>query len=497
VRFDRILGLLLIFVVTNFYPTNLLEDTYYVSPIGSDQNGSGGEHDPWGTISYALSQVPDESLILVQPGTYFGQVRLNGQFLNGVIVKSLFPYQAKLRNSGSRVVTCFYGQGITIEGFDIAHSPENTAALVIQIQDLLGVPGIGDGTDPVVRNIVLRNNIIHDSTNNDLLKINNGARDILVEGNMFFNQQGSDEHIDVNSVVGVVLRENIFFNYFEENSDTSSFIVIKDSNSDDDGQIGSESISLQRNIFLNWQGSSGHNFILIGEDGKPYFEARDVLVENNLMIGNSENIMRSPIGVKGGRDIVFRNNTIVGNLPAHSFAMRLNQEGQNPKNENVSFYNNIWSDPTGTMGLEANSTVDFAEVPNPENGEIILDNNLYWNGGQAIPTDQDQRITYMDDLHSIVLDPRLGEQGFVRVPYWNGNIFYDGSGSIMEVFRRLVYSYSRPTKISPIINRANSSHAPLVDLMGNLRDDRPDIGAYEYIETLDLYLPMAFNFFSH
>ena len=61
-------------------------------------------------------------------------------------------------------------------------------------------------------NIVLRNNIIHDSYNNDLLKIYNGCKDVLIENNIFYNQGDSEEHIDVNSVVDVTIQGNIFFN---------------------------------------------------------------------------------------------------------------------------------------------------------------------------------------------------------------------------------------------------------------------------------------------
>ena len=131
---------------------------YYVATDGSDQSGDGTGTSPWATITHAVDSVPDASTILVRPGTYTGRVRLRGAFTQGVIIRSEIPYLAKLRNS-STVVTCFYGQGITLEGFDIAHSGPGAGALVIQIQDLIGEPG---GVDRVGR-ITLRNNILHDS----------------------------------------------------------------------------------------------------------------------------------------------------------------------------------------------------------------------------------------------------------------------------------------------------------------------------------------------
>lgn len=222
------------------------QDVYYVATDGDDVHGDGSISKPWATITYALERAPDGSSILVRPGEYIGRVRLRGRFVQGVTIRSEVPYQARLRNDGT-VLTCFYGQGITLEGFDIAHSGPGAAALVIQIQNLLD--------DGKVGRITLRNNVLHESYNNDILKINNGASDVLVEGNLFYNQQGSDEHIDVNSVSNVVIQDNIFFNDFEgsgrSDDDTSSFVVIKDSNGASDGQLGSEHIIVRRNVFAH------------------------------------------------------------------------------------------------------------------------------------------------------------------------------------------------------------------------------------------------------
>ncbi len=462
--------------------------TYYVAPDGGDSTGDGSPSKPWGTITYALDNVSDGAVILVRQGTYTGRVRLRGAFDQGVTVRSEVPYQARLRYSDT-VVTCFDGKGITLEGFDIAHSGPGAGALVIQIQDLRGEPG----GDDFVSRITLRNNVLHDSYNNDILKINNGAGNILVEGNIFYNQTGSDEHIDINSVTDIIIQDNIFFNDFTgsgrvNNNDTSSYIVIKDSNGSDDTNLGSRYITLRRNIFLHWEGSSGSNFLLIGEDGKPYHEARDVLIENNLMLGNSANVMRAALGVKGGRDITFRHNTVVGDLPCLAFAMRLNTEGDNPPNENIRFYNNIWSDPTGTMGAENPSRPnDFSDTPSGETTSFTLSHNLYWNGTQAIPSDSNEVINYTDDSHRVVADPRLALQTGLIVPRWqeSGNQFADGSTSIRQAFERLAKRYGALVRQSPAINAADPQNYSSEDMLRHPRPagNAPEIGAFEFRST--------------
>jgi hypothetical protein len=341
---------------------------------------------------------------------------------------------------------------------------------------------------------VLANNIFHDSYNNDILKINNGATDITVRGNMFYNQEGSDEHIDANSIKDVVIEDNVFFNDFAGSGrpgdigTTSAYIVIKDSNSDSDWVLGSERVTVRRNVFLNWEGSTGYGFVQLGEDGTANFEAIEVLVENNLMLGNASNTMRSPLGAMGVREVTFRNNTIVGNSPSYAYAMRLYTYGANQPNQNIHFYNNIWSDPTGTMGAYGSTANDFSDTPPSGTASFVLDHNLYWNGGAVIPSDSGELVNYTDDAHRLLADPLLGGQAGLIIPRWDHNAsqFADGSITIRQAFERLVNLYGTPGTSSPIIGAADPAQAPADDILGQTRND-PDIGAVEIIPALSLH----------
>ncbi len=445
---------------------------YYVATDGSDDSGAGSISNPWATITHALSRVPDGSTILVRPGLYTGRISLQGNFTQGVTVRSEIPYRAQLRNN-DRVIVSYSGcEGVTLEGFDIAHTGAGAGALVIHLD--------GGGMSARTSRITLRNNVLHDSYNNDILKINNNARDILVEGNIFYNQAGSDEHIDVNSVTNVVIQDNVFFNDFEgsrrTDSDTSSFVVIKDSNGGGDGVLGSEHVIVRRNVFLHWQGSSGQGFVRVGEDATANYEARDVLIENNLMLGNNAQQIRSPFQMMGVYSVTVRANTIVGNLPAKEFGARIFAYGDNPNNDQIHLHNNIWADPTGTMGDT------FNRGNNTDN--LTFDNNLFWNAGNPFPTSTESIIEVSDDANRVIGDPLLGDQSGLVLPRWvpAGLQFADGSTTIRQAFERLVTLYGIPAEGSPAVDAADPAFAPTEDILGNPRPvgGGADIGAYEF-----------------
>ena len=447
---------------------------FWVATDGSDAAGDGSAAHPWATIQHAVDRVPDGATILVRPGRYDGCTRLRGIFPAGITIRSEVPYRARLRHDGI-VVRCYEAQGVTIEGFDIAHSGPGAGPLVFHVSDCIGPAGGAE----TVRDIVIRDNVLHDSYDNDILKINNGAGGVTVAGNLFYNQAGSDEHIDVNSVYDVIIQDNVFMNDFAGSGriddNTSSFIVIKDSNGDSDGRLGSENITVRRNVFLHYEGKSGQGYVRIGEDGTANYEARHVLIENNLLLGNNTMQIRSPFQIFGAEDVTIRANTVAGDLPAKEYGFRIGVWGDNPNNRDIHLHDNVWSDPTGTMGDT------FTRGGHTDN--LTFDNNLFWNAGNPFPTSGESIVEVSDDAHGVIGDPLLGGQAGLVLPRWDpdAGAFADGSVSIRDAFERLVAACGVPGEGSPAVDAADPAWAPDEDILGRPRPagDGPDIGAVE------------------
>ena len=464
-------------------PTPTTGPLFYVALEGDDRLGDGTRARPWATISHAVRRVPDGATITVAPGVYHGRVDLVGRFAEGITIRAERSYQSALRHTDT-VVTIFYAQGITLEGFDIAHTGPNATFYIVQIQDFLRQTGDGQAS---TSRITLRNNILHDSYGLDILKINNGARQITVEGNLFYNHGPSGHQIDVNSAADILIQDNVFMSDYEgsgrpNTNETRSFVAIKDSNGAHDDLVASQRVILRRNIFLNWQGSTGSHFLALGEETTTYYQARDILVENNLFLGNSPHPMLSAWGIKGAIDVTFRHNTMTGDLPAFAFAMRLNVPANNPPNERIAFYNNLWNDPTGTMGQVATADAPRFALGQPAQvGEFALHNNLYWNGGIGIPFAEELAVNYTADSQRLIGDPYLPEVGEVVLPRWlpNERRFADGSTAVGELFERLVIRYALPELGGAGLDAADPAFAAEEDILQRPRTGGADVGAVE------------------
>ncbi len=445
--------------------------SFYVSPRGSDRAGDGSLGRPWATLLHATDIMPDVGAELVFLDGAYGPQRLERAFRKAVIIRAEHPYRARWISTPShhRLLSIQRGRRVTISGFEMAGRPGGKDEYLIHI------------TTPETSEILLHNNIIHDSYDNDIIKINAGAHHIRFLGNLVYNQpRQGDEHMDINTVHDVMVEDNVFFNDFAASkrrvlNNTHPFVLIKNSANHQE----TRNFLVRGNIFLNWQGLADQPYLLLGEDAKPFHEAENVLVENNLFLGNSPNRMTAAFAIKGARNVVFRANTVHGDFPLGAdvwgFALRLGREGVNPRNEKISFANNIWSDPTGTM-------THFSAGKPADSTAVTIRNCLYYNGGRPIPVDKNRVLNVTDDPQAIVKDPGLPAslEGVVA-PTWNPatHQFADGSSTIDEVRKKLVETFGTPSESSPVVDAADPGNMPREDILHRPRGPKPDIGAVE------------------
>ncbi len=435
---------------------------YWIAPNGDNAN-PGTKSRPWATIRHAAQAVPDRGCtVWLEDGVYEGNSDIERHLDKQTVFRAVHPYQATLEGNGY-VLNVSGSTHMTFRGLEIRHSGPGATGIVVYV----------GGSDTT--HLTFRDDIFHDSYDNDVLKILDGAHSVTVHGCVLYNQGNGEQLIDVNSVTNVTIEDSILFNDFEASGRTDTkatkhYIVVKDSNGTDDGIVGSDRITIQRNVFLNWEGGV-EAFVAVGNDGKSYFEARDVGIVDNLMIGNGTDQINSAFNVHGAKNVTFANNTVVGDLPSDAFALNVDIKDANPVNQDISFWNNIWSDPTGTMDQFSNGD------PSHTDG-LTLNNNLYWNGGSRVPGGD--LVSPTDDARRVVRDPRLNaDQSSIVLPHWTGSSFLDGNDSIRQEFVRLVRTYGAIPGTSPAVGHALRARAPTRDILGRKRDRHPDLGAFE------------------
>jgi hypothetical protein len=412
--------------------------------------------------------------IIFRDGVYQGTTYTSIEFDDWVTIRAEHPYQAKLTNldPGGYVWLSVGATRVIIEDLVISNAHPSY------------VCG-GSETDYLVhfqdsRHVIFRNNIVFGNnspgTCNEVLKINRGGtthypRDILISGNVIYDAPdvGGASLIDVRGVGEVDILENIFFSrnspgcgawiYFASDVDLST--------EEHDVTPRSPRHMIARNIFLN-----------IGEAYDDEHDIHDILVENNLLIGNSATELIAPFQARSFLGLVIRANTIAGDLPGGAYAVNVFYEGHVVPKKDLFILNNIWSDPTGSMGdrfLEyLPDRIDPLEV------NIVLDNNLYYNGGGDLPSTQSPAPA--DDPDQVVGDPLLADHADLILPVWEEefNRFRSGSLTIREEFERLVNQYGAIAEGSPAIGQADPANMPATDIRGLPRDENPDIGAFEF-----------------
>lgn len=456
---------------------NLAAGTYYLSPTGSDTAGAGTRQKPWKSLQQATVKMPDDgSTLVLLDGLYEGGQSVGRQFSKLCKIKAENSYRARLTGAKgqNRVLSCYGTANVAFQGLEIFGSGATRGEYLIHI----GEPG--------THHVAFLDCIIHDGYNNDTVKIN-GGRDVVFRRCVVYNHTDheGDQHFDINTVTDVRLEDCILFNDYPGSGRQSGhrgqgFIVAKNSGSTPDV---TRRIAFRRNIFLNWDGKPDMAFLLLGEDGKPFCEAQQVVIENNLFIHNSPVRTWGTLLLKGGlKDITFRANTVVGHPAVQwtgaemAVCLRI---GPNPPMGDMLFANNIFCDGTGQM---PRFSISRGETFAPGSKQVLL-NNFYWNAGKKVPTDANDMLVPDRDAKKILADPKLAKTERVVLPRWDAKkgAFLSGQKTIRGEFERLVKLYGTPAADSPAIHAADPANMPKDDILGNPRGARPDVGCVERI----------------
>jgi hypothetical protein len=444
---------------------------FYVTVDGSDTTGDGTFDRPWATLNHAMQTIPDEmSTVVVGPGTYADPVVANRPFTTQTTLRAETAYVARLEVRTAPAVLLSGASSLTVTGFEITRPAGDTSTTpLVLVTDRLGTPA---------RKVSLRSNVIHDTAHGALVEVQSGTEDVVIESNVLYNPGQGTNHVLLDGVDGALVRENVFFNDYVGSGRTgdvsASYLAITNAggNRGRDDQLLSRALTVDRNIFMAWQGLANRYFVQLGGSGADHLEVDGAHLDSNLFLGHSRLPMAAPLGVLGARAVSVRANTIAGNLPSTAFVAELDRRGASPPNESIEFYNNIFSDPTGTMSGLSDGDPTATVL-------AISLNNLYWNGGRPVPEGSGV-LSVNADPAAYVDNPLLPGQADVVVPRWDADrgAFTGGFTTYPALFESLA-GYARTVAGSPAINHGDGEHMPLIDLLGRPRGV-PDIGALEY-----------------
>jgi len=449
--------------------------TYYISPKGSNATGDGSAGKPWATVDHATQSVPDDgSTIIVRDGLYVGAQALARHFKKPCIVRAEHPYAARFRSmpESNRAFHCYGGSNVSFRGLEFFGSGGRRSEYVMHI------------SKKDTHRLTFENCIIHDSYENDLVKINDRAHHITFRRCLLYNvPRGGDELFDINVVTDVVIEDCILTSDMEGRGRTNEnrthpYIVIKNSSKRPDNAGVCRRITVRRNVFCNWQGGADQSYLLVGEDAKDFWEAQDVLIENNLFLFNTANPSNGAVTLKCRvRNITIRANTVCGTVYGWTaYALRCSEEKRKLALENLYIYNNIFTDPAGKMPRLFSGKRDFVRK------DLILRSNLFWNGGKPFRTYGRTLLKVpADDPAAVVADPRLPDPSKMTIPRWDAakREFASGKTGIRAEFERLVKTHAAPPAGSPAIGKADPKHMPPDDILGRRRKGSPDIGAFQ------------------
>ena len=421
--------------------------TLYVAPDGNDAN-AGTDTEPLASVTQGVARAAAGDVVCVLAGDYTladGGVWIASSGAEGapIMVQALgdatlhgeivFQPGAAYWQLDGFTITDYLVWGITLAGgnTDIELSNLEIYGGDNGLRMTVGDSGEEAYNGPVDR-VTLRDVVIHDTIYASVDCTPGPCNDLVMQRVESYHA-GAGEQGYAADGLSIERGHNILIEdcYMHDNGGDGIDLNSRDVGQDDVGQI-----IVRRNRVFNNQREG----IKVWAGG---------MIANNLVWNSGT----SNLVIEEGGDYTIVNNTFAS-LQQYSYLVTLGYD-PGPSPTNVAFYNNVVYNDNPTMGgvlMFVTSRATF------EGG-----NNLFYN-----PFREDEVVCLGEDVCYSATDIDDGALGAGTV--YGDPLFRDPTNGDFQV-----------AMYSPIINGGLAEFAPEDDLLGVMRSDLPDIGAYEFV----------------
>lgn len=414
-------------------PITPADPVVYVATTGSDTTGNGSITSPYRTIQMTYDRVAPGTMILVQPGIYGSVNFMRMVSPQRITVAAITPYTVRVEDA-SLPFACNGCTGLVVDGIYV-HATGTGG---------LPVMHINGGQDVVIRNCIVDN-----AGTSASIRLSGDPVNVSVLRNMLYD---GNPPLHAAQITGATIQDNVVVHTRTLNG---AILWLE-------APLGGVS-RIQRNILAGFSGCVDCGMLEMRLDN-------GTSVASNLLISGSAP-SDGAFKLEGPTNAAIQFNTIVGDVPGTAFALTGTQYNSTPVS-NLTFTNNVFADPTGTLG-------DFSDGTPTDITSPVVMSNAYWNGGQALAPGINDAVDPFGDPQAVLGDPQLPSFTPFTAPLWDPvNLqFSDGSKTICDEFYRLALQYGMPAATSPLAGAATGADRPL-DLLGFARTSMT-IGALE------------------
>jgi parallel beta-helix repeat protein len=444
--------LIFIYLLILTFPSLLFAKDYYVSPSGSDLN-PGTLSSPFQTISHGIYVMSGGDDLFVRNGTYFEKIVIykKGGSENNPTVVLAYPGEnpvidgkESLPGTDYSAMVMIWDNYVHFSGFEVKNS------------NVLGVKAGGDGINVAGNNCLVSNCTVHDCWNSGIYIGNFG----IVEYCTVYNCCLSNE-IDPGSTFngsGISSAGNAPTSYNDHA--TIRHNTVHDNWGEGISTFEANNSTIEHNIIYdNW---SANLYVS---------DAIHCLVQCNLIYKTKDLPSGSQIGIFLG-DETFTpsssHNTIINNIV---YGCRRNCY-VSMKQDNTLIANNTFMNSTYINCVQINNTnhVNSSFVNNLviQEGSLEAISNYTSCPGMTMNHNHWSKTPDSDAYSSsdIIDVPNISKKGSVGAGELTGNYF-----TLLETSRA--------------INKGQFLNIITRDYFGNLRDDSTDIGAHEFLVSVD------------